>query len=54
VYLALIKEGAIEPKDREIILSALFSRSDTGLLKGDSAPTLPMPLGSILENLKGK
>jgi len=54
VFLALIKEGAIEAKDREIILSALFSRSDTGLLKNDSGPTLPTPLGSILESLRSK
>ena len=54
VFLALIKEGAIEAKDREIILSALFSRSDTGLLRNDSGPTLPTPLGSILESLRGK
>jgi hypothetical protein len=54
VFLALIKEGAIEAKDGEIILSALFSRSDTGLLRNDSGPTLPTPLGSILESLRGK
>ena len=50
VFLALIKDGAIEVKDREVILSALFSRSDTGLLKGDSSSTLPTPLGSIIES----
>ena len=33
VFLALISEKAIEAKDREDVLSALFSRSDTGLLK---------------------
>ena len=59
VFLALIKDtatkdNAIDGKTREIILTALFSRSDTGLLKGDSGPTLPTPLGSLLEVLKGK
>jgi hypothetical protein len=53
VFLALIKDNAIEPKDREIVLSALFSRSDTGLLKGDAAPAFPpLPLGSILDGGK--
>lgn len=40
-YLALIEKGAVTDKERAIILNALFSRSDTGLLKGDSAPTMP-------------
>jgi hypothetical protein len=53
VFLALIKESAIEPKDREIVLSALFSRADTGLLKGDSGPTVPTPMGTFFEALKG-
>ena len=51
VFLALMEDRDIEAKDREIVLSALFSRSDTGLLKGDSSPTLPTPLGSIIESL---
>jgi hypothetical protein len=51
-FLALIKDKAIEPKDREIILSALFSRADTGLLKHDSGPTIPTPLGTILDTLR--
>ena len=55
VYLALKQEGAMDDKEREIILSALFSRSDTGLLKGDSGPTFPpTPLGSILEHFGKK
>ena len=41
VYLALINEGKISEQDRNIVLQALFSRADTGLLKGDSSPTLP-------------
>ena len=54
VFLALIKDAVIEPKDREIILSSLFSRADTGLLKGESGPTMPTPLGPALEAIKGK
>lgn len=41
VYLSLINEGKISDQDRTIVLQALFSRADTGLLKGDSSPTLP-------------
>lgn len=41
VYLALIKEDAADQKDRSIILQALFSRADTGLLKDVSSPTMP-------------
>jgi hypothetical protein len=52
VFLALIKDSAMGQKDREIVLSALFSRADTGLLKGDSSPTMPTPLGSILDTLR--
>jgi hypothetical protein len=40
-YLALLKDSAISEKERELVLSALFSRSDTGLLKGDSSPEMP-------------
>ena len=38
---ALLKDGAVSDKERELVLSALFSRSDTGLLKGDSSPEMP-------------
>jgi uncharacterized protein YukE len=41
VYLSLIKDTTVEEADRNLILQALFSRSDSGLIKGDSAPTLP-------------
>jgi putative sterol carrier protein len=41
VYLALIKESAIDPKERDLIMQSLFSRADTGLLKEDSSPTMP-------------
>ncbi len=41
VYLALIKDNAVEEKDKNLILQSLFSRADTGLLKDDSGPTMP-------------
>lgn len=49
VYLALKKDANVEEEDRLIILQSLFSRADTGLLKDDSAPTMPI---AFLENLR--
>ena len=37
-------------EDRLIILQALFSRAETGLLKEDSSPTMP---GTALERMVG-
>ncbi len=52
VYLALIKEKAIATEERNIVLQAIFSRADTGLLKGDSSPTLPDGVVTqVLKNL---
>ena len=53
-YLALIEEGAVSDKERAIVLNALFSRSDSGLLKGDSAPTMSNTPSELLEILKSK
>ena len=50
-YLALIKEGAIDEKSRDIVLQSLFSRTDTGLLGGDSSPTMPM--ADLIRGMKG-
>ena len=47
VYLALIKDASIEKEDRSLILQALFSRADTGLLKEDSSPTMPGSAGLV-------
>ena len=53
-YLSLLQANAIEEKDREIILQSLFSRADTGLLKGDSGPTMPDGiLSQIVKNIGG-
>lgn len=48
VYLALIKDASVDEKDRHMIMQALFSRADTGLLKEDSSPTMPGNLGNIV------
>ncbi|MBN1698880.1 MAG: hypothetical protein JW881_15290 [Spirochaetales bacterium] len=54
-YLALLKEGVLEEKHREIILQSLFSRAETGLLKGDSSPSFPSGiLNQILDSIGGK
>lgn len=49
VYLALIKDGDIQNEEstRQLILQSIFSRSDTGLLKGDHALTMPVALGEV-------
>ena len=49
VYLALIKDGDVanDENTRQIVLQSIFSRSDTGLLKGDHALTMPVALGEV-------
>ena len=51
VYLALIKDGDIQNEEstRQIILQSIFSRSDTGLLKGDHALTMPVAVGDVVK-----
>lgn len=49
-YLALIKDGAIDEKSRDIVIQSLFSRTETGLLSGESSPT--MPATDLIKNLK--
>ncbi len=51
VYLSLINDNAIDEKDRSIVLQSLFSRADTGLLKGDSSPTIPDSITKQLFNI---
>ena len=41
VYLSLINEDKIDKSSRDIILQALFSRAETGLLSGEAGPTMP-------------
>jgi uncharacterized Tic20 family protein len=40
-YLSLLKDTEVKDEERQMILQSLFSRTDTGLLKEDSSPTLP-------------
>lgn len=49
VYLALIKDSAMDKEDRQMVMQSLFSRAETGLLKDDSGPTMP---GIIIDKLK--
>lgn len=51
-YLALIEKNAVTEKERAIILNSLFSRADTGLLKGDSSPTMSGNVSDLVEVLK--
>lgn len=51
-YLSLIEDDAVTDKERAIVLNALFSRSDTGLLKGDSSPTMTSNVSDLVEVLK--
>ena len=41
LYLSLINENKIDESSRDIILQALFSRAETGLLAGESVPKMP-------------
>jgi hypothetical protein len=53
LYLSLIENKGAGDQDRSIVLNALFSRVDTGLLKGDSSPTIPSgAIGEILKLLR--
>lgn len=47
-YLSLIKDSTITQEDRSLILQALFSRSDTGMLKDEASPAMP----GILDKIK--
>lgn len=47
-YLALNEKKAVTDNERAIILNSLFSRSDTGLLKGDSSPVMSGDIVSLI------
>lgn len=49
-YLSLINQTGITDKERGIVLNALFSRSDTGLLKGDSSPVMSASISDIIKS----
>jgi len=48
VYLALKKDSAVTEQDRSMVLQAIFSRADTGLLKEDSSPTMPNGIDRLI------
>lgn len=41
VYLALIKDQAMDESSRDIVLQSLFSRTETGLLTDEHGPAMP-------------
>ena len=52
VFLSLLKERGVSESERHIVLQSLFSRADTGLLKGDHSPTIPDGIWSnIFKNI---
>lgn len=54
VYLSLINESAVNDVERITILQSIFSRADTGLLKGDGGPTMPDNMSYIFNMLKNR
>ena len=53
-YLALIEKDAVSDKERALVLNSLFSRSDTGLLKGESSPSMPSNIADLVDVLSKK
>jgi hypothetical protein len=49
VYLSLLEKKAVTPEQQQIVLQALFSRADTGLLKGDHGPAMPSVVGRLVD-----
>ena len=39
-YLSLSEKGVVSDKERALVINSLFSRTDTGLLQGDSSPVM--------------
>ncbi len=54
LYLSLNQNSQLDSSSRDIVLQALFSRTDTGLLAGDSSPSMPGLNELIKSTLKGK
>lgn len=48
-YLSLLKDASVDKEDRKLIMQSLFSRSDTGLLKEDSSPTMPSDITKLIK-----
>ena len=52
LYISLLSKGDFSEEEKKIVFQALFSRSDTGLLKEDSSPTMPGISSIIEKNIK--
>lgn len=50
-YLALLKEDAVKPEDRAIVLAALFRPPQDGMVKDDGMPM--MSAGALMSGLLG-
>ena len=53
LYLSLLEENSVDEKQASIVYSALFSRSESGLLKGDSGPSIISPLSAVKDMFGG-
>lgn len=53
VYLALTNDSnAVTEESRNIVLQALFSRADYGLLGRDSSPVMPSSINELINLIK--
>lgn len=52
LYLALVQENRIDESSLGMVLQSLFSRSESGLLSGESGPTMPT-VGELIKGMKG-
>ena len=48
-YLSLFEKGVVSDKERALVINSLFSRADTGLLKGDSGPVMSQNVTELVE-----
>lgn len=53
LYLALSRETAVDEASRQIVLQALFSRSETGLLAQEHGPTMPSVADGLRKAMGG-
>ncbi|SEH30371.1 DUF6161 domain-containing protein [Chryseobacterium culicis] len=52
LYISIRNNSEVSEEEKKIVFQALFSRSDTGLLKEDSSPTMPGISSIIEKNIK--
>lgn len=52
LYISIRNNSDVSEEEKKIVFQALFSRSDTGLLKEDSSPTMPGISAIIEKNMK--